>query len=402
MARQAGPRLEVTAMWTDPKITQRDVGIIGDPAELEALEGRLESFVSEIAAADIDESDEHGSTREYVRRLAEAGFLKYVAPSAHGGAHERVRSTPLCLIRQWLSRHSGALDTAFVMQGLGSNPVNLGGSDALASQLLPRVVRGEAICAFALTEPDAGSDISGMQTTAHADGDGVRLEGEKCWISNAGVADSYVVFAREGGQLEGDKARFGAFWVPGDAPGLSVEPMKVIAPHPIGRVKLDGVAVPAAHRLGEPGNGLRIALANLDVFRVTVGAAALGLADRALAETTRHLQTRVQFGKPLAKQQGLRFALADVATDHVASQLLVYRAAGARDRGHGTPDQAAMAKLHATESAQRTIDRAVQSFGGRGVTVGEAVERLYREVRALRIYEGTSEIQKLVIARSMF
>lgn len=389
-------------MWTDPKITQRDVGVFGDPAELEALEGRLEAFVSEIAEAGIDESDEHGSTREYVRRLAAAGFLKYVAPSAHGGAHERVRSTPLCLIRQWLSRHSGALDTAFVMQGLGSNPVNLGGSDALASQLLPRVVRGEAICAFALTEPEAGSDISGMQTTAHADGDGVRLEGEKCWISNAGVADSYVVFAREGGQPDGEKPRFGAFWVPGDAPGLSIEPMQVIAPHPIGRVKFDGVAVPAAHRLGEAGKGLRIALANLDVFRVTVGAAALGLADRALAETTRHLQTRVQFGKPLAKQQGLRFALADVATDHVASQLLVYRAAGARDRGHATPDQAAMAKLHATESAQRTIDRAVQSFGGRGVTVGEAVERLYREVRALRIYEGTSEIQKLVIARSMF
>lgn len=389
-------------MWTDSKIIPRDVGVFGDPAELETLEDRLEAFVAEIAEANIDESDERGSTREYVRRLAAAGFLKYVAPSAHGGAHEQVRSTPLCLIRQWLARHSGALDTAFVMQGLGSNPVNLGGSAALASQLLPRVVRGEAICAFALTEPEAGSDISGMQTTAHPDGEGVRLEGEKCWISNAGLADSYVVFAREGDQPQGDKPRFGAFWVPGDAPGLSVEPMQVIAPHPIGRVTFDGVAVPAAHRLGEPGKGLRIALANLDVFRVTVGAAALGLADRALAETTRHLQARVQFGKPLAKQQGLRFALAEVATDHVASQLLVYRAAGARDRGHATPDQAAMAKLHATESAQRTIDRAVQSFGGRGVTVGEPVERLYREVRALRIYEGTSEIQKLVIARSMF
>ncbi|MCR9160957.1 MAG: acyl-CoA dehydrogenase family protein [Nannocystaceae bacterium] len=388
-------------MWTDPKITARDVGVHGDRAELEALEDRLQSFVADIADARIDESDEHESTREYVRRLADADFLRYVAPAAHGGAHAQVRSTPLCLIRQWLARHSGALDTAFVMQGLGSNPVNLGGSDALAAALLPRVVRGEAICAFALTEPDAGSDVSGMQTTAHPHGDGVRLEGEKCWISNAGVADSYVVFAREGVQPEGEKPSFGAFWVPGDAPGLSVEPMQVIAPHPIGRVKFDGVVVPGAHRLGEPGKGLRIALANLDVFRVTVGAAALGLADRALAETTAHLKTRVQFGKPLAKQQGLRFALADVATDHVASQLLVYRAAGARDRGHASPDQAAMAKLHATESAQRTIDRAVQSFGGRGVTVGEAVERLYREVRALRIYEGTSEIQKLVIARSM-
>ena len=389
-------------MWTDPKITRRDVGVSAESEEFSGLEERLERFVAEVAAADIDESDEHGSTRQYVQRLAEAGFLRYVAPAAHGGAHAQVRSTPLCLIRQWLARHSGALDTAFVMQGLGSNPVTLGGSQALCAQLLPRVVAGEAICAFALTEPEAGSDVSGMQTMAQPEGDGVRLHGEKCWISNAGVADSYVVFAREAEDGENGKPRFGAFWVPADAPGLSVEPMQVIAPHPIGRVRFDGVLVPAAHRLGEAGKGLRIALANLDVFRVTVGAAALGLADRALQETVAHLQSRVQFGKPLAKQQGLRFALADVATDHVAAQLLVYRAATARDTGRATPDQAAMAKLSATESAQRTIDRAVQSFGGRGVTVGETVERLYREVRALRIYEGTSEIQKLVIARSMF
>ena len=387
-------------MWTQSKITRRDVGVSG--AEFEALEYRLEAFLAEIVAANIDECDEHGSAREYVRRLAEAGLLRYVAPAGHGGAHAKVRSTPLCLIRQWLARHSGALDTAFVMQGLGSNPVNLGGSQTLAAQLLPRVVRGEAICAFALTEPEAGSDVAAMQTVAHRDGGGVRLSGEKCWISNAGVADSYVVFAREGQDGEGGKPRFGAFWVPGDAPGLSVEPMRVIAPHPIGRVRFDGVAVPAAHRLGEPGKGLHIALANLDVFRVTVGAAALGLADRALSETVAHLTTRVQFGRPLAQQQGLRFALADVATDHVASQLLVYRAAAARDDDRASPDMAAMAKLHATESAQRTIDRAVQSFGGRGVTVGEVAERLYREVRALRIYEGTSEVQKLVIARSMF
>ena len=389
-------------MWTEAKITRRDVGVHGDIDELAQLEDRLEAFVASLADANIDESDEYGSTRAYVQRLAEAGFLRYVAPASGGGAHEHVRSTPLCLIRQWLSRYSGALDTAFVMQGLGSNPVNLGGRPALASSLMPRVVAGEAICAFALTEPDAGSDVSGMKTTAHPDGDGVRLQGEKAWISNAGIADSYVVFAREAEDDPTGKPRFGAFWVPGDAPGLTVEPMQVIAPHPIGRVRFDGVQVPDAHRLGEPGQGLRIALANLDVFRVTVGAAALGLADRALSETVAHLQSRVQFGKPLAKQQGLRFALADVATDHVASQLLVYRAAAARDRGTATSDQAAMAKLHATESAQRTIDRAVQSFGGRGVTVGETPERLYREIRALRIYEGTSEIQKLVIARSMF
>ena len=401
MARQAGSGVEMS-MVGDPKVLRRDVGVSGDAAELEDLEARLEAFLAELASADIDESDEHACTRQYVRRLAAAGFLRYVAPAAQGGAHAQVRSTPLCIIRQWLSRHSGALDTAFVMQGLGSNPVTLGGSDALRSQLLPRVVSGEAVCAFALTEPEAGSDVSGMQTRAEIDGEGVQLHGEKCWISNAGVADSYVVFAREAEDAEGGKPRFGAFWVPGDAPGLSVEPMKVIAPHPIGKVRFDGVRVPAVHRLGEPGQGLRIALANLDVFRVTVGAAALGLADRALSETVAHLNSRVQFGKPLSKQQGLRFAIADVATDHVAAQLLVYRAAAARDRGSATPDQAAMAKLFATESAQRTIDRAVQSFGGRGVTVGEAPERLYREIRALRIYEGTSEIQKLVIARALF
>jgi acyl-CoA dehydrogenase len=189
--------------------------------------------------------------------------------------------------------------------------------------------------------------------------------------------------------------------VPGDAPGLHVEPVHVIAPHPIGTVRLVDVRVPAAHRLGRPGEGLKLALSTLDVFRVTVGAAALGLADRALAEMVAHLRARVQFGKPLAAQQGLRFAVADVATDHVAAQLLVYRAAAARDRGTATPEVAAMAKLHATESAQRMIDRAVQSLGGLGVTVGSPTERLYREIRALRIYEGTSEIQKLVIARAL-
>ena len=207
--------------------------------------------------------------------------------------------------------------------------------------------------------------------------------------------------AEEEGDDAGGRPRFGAFWVPGDAPGLRVTPIKVIAPHPIGAVDLEGVEVPAEHRLGAPGEGLKIALGNLDVFRVSVGAAALGLADRALTTMIEHLNARRQFGKPLAAQQGLQFALADVATDHVAAQLLVYRAAAARDQGRASADQPAMAKLFATESAQRTIDRAVQSFGGRGVTVGEVPERLYREIRALRIYEGTSEIQKLIIGRAL-
>jgi acyl-CoA dehydrogenase len=385
-------------MFTSARILERDVGVAGP--EWQALEDRLAHFTAALRGAPVDESDEGAATRAYVQRLAGAGLLTYMVPDAFGGPAASVRSVPLCLIRQWLARESGALDTAFVMQGLGSNPVTMAGPPALQQALLPRVARGEVICAFALTEPEAGSDIKNMQTTATVVDGGVRLRGSKCFITNAGIADSYVVFAREGDSTV-ERPRFGAFWLAGDTPGLSFKPAKVIAPHPIGAVILDDAFVPAAHRLGEFGDGLRIALANLEVFRVTVGAAALGLADRALEETVRHLRARVQFGKPLADQQGLQFALADVATDHVAAQLLVYRAATARDEGRGTPDQAAMAKMCATESAQRTIDRAVQSFGGLGVTVGQAPERLYREIRALRIYEGTTEIQKLVIARAL-
>jgi acyl-CoA dehydrogenase len=390
-------------MLQAPRILDRQLGVIGgDHQEWAALEERLQAFVAAQAADPVDEADEHAATREHVRRLAEAGLLRMMVPAEHGGAHARPLATPVCLTRQWLSRHSGVLDTAFVMQGLGSYPVTQAGAPALRAELLPRVARGEVICAFALTEPHAGSDVSGMRTLAEPDGDGgVRLHGEKCFISNAGIAGSYVVFAREQDGEDG-KPRFGAFWVPGDAEGLSVERIEVIAPHPIGTVRFEGVRVPAEHRLGAPGEGLHIALGTLDLFRVTVGAAALGLADRALAEAVRHLGERVQFGKPLAQQQGLRFALAEVVTDHVAAQLLVYRAAGARDEGRATPDMPAMAKLHATETAQRVVDRAVQSLGGLGVTVGQATERLYREVRALRIYEGTSEIQKLVIARALF
>lgn len=390
-------------MLQAPRILDRQLGVIGgDHREWAALEGRLEAFVAAQAAAPVDESDEHAATREYVRRLADAGLLRMMVPAEHGGAYERPLATAVCLARQWLSRHSGALDTAFVMQGLGSYPVTQAGAPALKAELLPRIASGEVIGAFALTEPNAGSDVSGMSTRAEPDeGGGVRLHGEKCFISNAGIAGSYVVFAREPDGDDG-KPRYGAFWVPGDAAGLSVERIEVIAPHPIGTVRLEGVRVPAEHRLGKPGEGLHIALATLDLFRVTVGAAALGLGDRALSEAVRHLHQRVQFGKPLAQQQGLRFALAEVVTDHVAAQLLVYRAAAARDEGRATADMPAMAKLHATETAQRVIDRAVQSLGGLGVTVGQATERLYREVRALRIYEGTSEIQKLVIARALF
>jgi acyl-CoA dehydrogenase len=398
----------MTAAFTDSRILDRDLATIHGIHDADtragwvALEDRLAAFCAELSERPVDEGDEREATREYVRRLAAAGLLGLVVPAAFGGAHERVSATAICLARQWLARHSGALDTAFVMQGLGSYPVVLAGSEELQRSLMPEVASGEVICAFALTEPEAGSDVGGMRTTAEPEADGgVRLDGFKTFISNAGIADSYVVFAREAEPSAEGKARYGAFWVPGDAGGLSVEPIAVTAPHPIGTVHFDGVHVPAGHRLGAPGEGLRIALGNLDQFRATVGAAALGIADRALEESARHLGSRVQFGRPLAKQQGLRFAMAELAADHVAAQLMVYRAAAARDRGDATPDQPAMAKLLATELAQRAVDRCVQNFGGRGVVVGEVPERLYREVRALRIYEGTSEIQKLVIARAL-
>lgn len=384
-------------MLLTPSVTLRGV-LPGEAARWRALEDTLAGFVDALRAAPVPEDDEDVAARTYAARLADAGLLTWMVPAAYGGAAEGLSSTAICLIRQWLARESGALDTAFVMQGLGSYPVALAGREALKVELLPRVARGLAICAFALTEPEAGSDVKNIQTTATAADGGVVLDGAKCFISNAGVADSYTVFAREGG---GDRPRISAFWVPGDAPGLKVIRTKVIAPHPIGRVEFDQVFVPDAHRVGEPGAGLKLALGNLDVFRVSVGAAALGLADRAIGETVAHLKRRVQFGKPLAEQQGLQFALADVATEHLAAQLLVYRAAAARDEGRATSDMAAMAKMAATESAQRAIDRAVQSFGGLGVTVGQVPERLYREIRALRIYEGATEVQKLVIARAL-
>ena len=400
------PGSEVAMMFAT-RITDRKLGVIaGDLDKWRALEDELEQFAAHAMAEPVDERDENAATRTYVARLAKAGLLRWVVPAAYGGAADKLSTTALCLVRQWLARYSGALDSAFVMQGLGSYAVTLGGAQPLRRALLPRVVSGEVICAFALTEPEAGSDVAAMSTIARPTADGgVVLEGTKCFISNAPIAGSYVVFAREADddQLSsGGKPRFGAFWVPGDAPGLVVEPIHVIAPHPIGTVHLRGVMVPAEHRLGAVGEGLRLAFSTLDVFRISVGGAALGFADRALAETVKHLKSRVQFGKPLATQQGLRFLVAEVATEHVAAQMLVYRAAGARDRGDAAPEDSAVAKLYATEVAQRVIDRAVQSLGGLGVTVGSATERLYREIRALRIYEGTSEIQKLVIARALF
>jgi alkylation response protein AidB-like acyl-CoA dehydrogenase len=340
-----------------------------------------------------DGQDVDATCREWVRRLAADGWLRYAVPTADGGVHDQLEVRSLCLIRETLARRSGLADFAFAMQGLGAGPISLFGSTALKQRYLPPVAAGNAIAAFALSEAEAGSDVGAMRTVARPDLGGYVIEGEKSWISNAGIADFYVVFCRLA-----DK--FAAFVVEADNPGLRVtERIPVIAPHPLGTVEFDRCRVHAGAMVGEPGSGMRVALGTLDVFRSTVAAAALGFARRALDEAVHWTRTRQVFGKPLGDHQLTQARLADMAVAVDASALLVYRAAWTRDTGaQRITREAAMAKLYATEAAQRVIDDAVQLFGGRGVVSGEPVERLYREIRALRIYEGTSEIQKLVIA----
>jgi alkylation response protein AidB-like acyl-CoA dehydrogenase len=348
--------------------------------EIEPLEGK-------------EDEDLDGTCREIVRRLGAGGWLRYAV--AEGLQPIDVRS--LCLIRETLGRFSGIADFAFALQGLGSGPLSLFGSEAQRRTWLPRVAAGEAIPAFALSEAEAGSDVAAMSTTARQDGDSWVIDGEKTWISNAGLADFYVVFCR---LPEMGEKGFGAFLVEEDNPGLRVsERIGVLAPHPLGTITFRDCRVPADALIGEPGRGLKVALATLDVFRSTVGAAALGFARRALDEALAWARRRRAFGKSLAEFQLTQARLADMALEVDASALLVYRAAWARDSGADrVTREAAMAKLFATEAAQRVIDQAVQLLGGRGVVAGSPVERLYREVRALRIYEGTSEIQRLIIA----
>lgn len=333
-----------------------------------------------------------------VRRFGSLGWLRQAVPAAYGGAHPSLDVRSLCLSRETLAYYDGLADFAFAMQGLGSGPISLYGSEALKKRYLPGVARGEAIAAFALSEPNAGSDVVSMTTTATREDDGWwRLDGEKTWISNGGIADFYTVFAR---YPQGGERAFAAFVVDAATPGLSVaERLEIIAPHPLARLTFDGCRLPPDALIGEPGKGLRVALGTLDVFRSTVGAAALGFARRALDEAVAHTRRRKAFGQALADFQLTQARLADMATAIDASALLVYRAAWTKDtRGARVTREAAMAKLHATESAQQVIDGAVQLLGGLGVQAGHPVEKLYREIRALRIYEGTSEIQKLVIA----
>lgn len=332
---------------------------------------------------------------EILSRLARGGWLSRAVPDADGALDVRT----LCLTRETLARRSALADFVFAMQGLGSGPISLFGTPEQKAGWLPRVARGEAAAAFALSEPEAGSDAAALATTATRTPSGWRIDGTKTWISNGGIASFYVVFARTG---EAPGARgLSAFVVPSDAPGLSVtERIPLIAPHPLATLRFDGCEVGPDALIGSGGEGFRIAMATLDVFRPTVGAAALGLARRALDEALRRSSTRTLFGAPLADLQMTQAALADMALGVDASALLVYRAAWTKDSGAPrVTREAAMAKLHATETAQAVIDAAVQLFGGQGVVSGHIVERLYRDVRALRIYEGASEVQKVVIAR---
>jgi acyl-CoA dehydrogenase len=355
---------------------------------------------AEGAVALVDHRDADKSVRAFVRALGEAGWLKTVVPAALGGTHKSLDVRTLCLAREILGWHDGLADFAFAMQGLGSYPVTAFGSDALKKKVLPEVANGRHIAAFALSEPRSGSDVAAIDMTAKPDGNThIRLDGEKTWISNGGIADHYVVFARSG-EAPGAKG-LSAFFVPADAPGLTIaERLETIAPHPLARLRFEGCRVPVENRLGNPGDGFRVAMATLDVFRSTVGAASLGFARRALEETLARVSSRQLFGAPLADLQMTQASLADSVSDVDAAALLIYRAAWTKDQGaQRIAREAAMAKLFATEMAQRVIDRAVQLHGGDGVRAGSKVEQLYREIRALRIYEGASEVQKVIVAR---
>ena len=367
-----------------------------------ALEQRLDEWaarhIGQHHGADVDDA-----CRRLVRQLGEGGWLRHaVAGVAHGGEGDAIDTRAICLIRETLARHDGLADFAFAMQGLGAGAISLHGSAAQRDAYLPRVARGEAIAAFALSEPQAGSDVAAMQCAAVPDQDGGHyvLDGEKTWISNGGIADFYVVFARTGEQ-PGARG-ISAFIVGAGTPGFDIaERIQVIAPHPLARLTFSGCRIPAANRIGAAGQGFKVAMATLDVFRTSVAAAALGFARRALDEALAHATRRPMFGQMLSDFQLTQVKLAQMATGVDAAALLTYRAAWRRDQGRKVTKEAAMAKMTATETAQQVIDAALQMFGGLGVVSGQPVERLYREIRALRIYEGATEVQQLIIAREL-
>jgi acyl-CoA dehydrogenase len=347
---------------------------------------------------------EHGADvdtecRMLVRSLGESGWLRHAVAGPYG-AGDAIDTRSICLVRETLARHSGLADFAFAMQGLGSGAISLQGTPEQKERYLSRVAQGGAIAAFALSEPDAGSDVGALQCGAHIEGDHAVINGEKTWISNGGIADFYVVFCRTG-EAPGPRG-ISAFIVDADTPGLAVaERIEVIAPHPLARLRFTNCRVPLTQRVGAAGEGFKVAMRTLDVFRTSVAAAALGFARRAMDEALQRAMTRKMFNQRLADFQLTQAKLAQMATTIDSSALLVYRAAWQRDQGKNVTREAAMAKLTATEGAQQVIDAAVQIFGGLGVVSGQVVERLYREIRSLRIYEGATEVQQLIIAREL-
>jgi acyl-CoA dehydrogenase len=362
------------------------------------LADRLETWAAQNLSH-IDHDDTDRACRNLVAALGREGWLKFTAPGE--GDVEMIDVRTLALIRETLARHSGLADFAFAMQGLGAGPISFFGDDEQRKTWLPKTRSGKAIAAFSLSEPASGSDVANISTTARRDGNGFVIDGEKTWISNGGIADFYIVFARTG---EAPGARgLSAFVVEAGSPGLKVaERLNTIAPHPLARLRFEGCRVPASALIGRGGDGFKIAMATLDVFRTSVGAAALGFARRALDETLKRAAGRHLSGAPLADLQMVQGHLADMALEIDAAALLIYRAAWTKDMGAArVTREAAMAKLFATEAAQRVIDNAVQIHGGDGVRSGHPVETLYREIRALRIYEGASDVQKIVIARSV-
>jgi acyl-CoA dehydrogenase len=357
------------------------------------------------ALREIAPLDHHGDVDaacgKILKRLAAGGWLEYAVPAAYGGRHEGLDVRSLCIVRETLARTSGLADFVFAMQGLGSGPITLFGDDDIKRRYLTEVSKGKKVAAFALSEPEAGSDVSAIATTATLDGDHYVINGSKTWISNGGIADFYTLFCRTG-EAPGSRG-ISAIVIDADTPGLEIEErIDLIAPHPLAKIRFTNCRVPKTNLLGQGGDGFRIAMATLDVFRSTVGAAALGFARRALDEAMDRATRHKLFGAPLFDLQITQGKLADMAVQVDASALLIYRSAWSKDHFKGrVTREAAMAKYYATESAQKVIDAAQQMFGGLGVVSGVPVEQLYREIRALRIYEGASEVQQVVIARQL-
>jgi len=369
-----------------------------------ALATDLDRWAGRVLSDDLQDHSVHAvddACRKLVRQLGEGGWLKYaIGGAAYGASADTIDTRAVCLVRETLARHSGLADFVFAMQGLGSGAISIFGSPEQKGRYLPCVARGTAIAAFAISEPDAGSDVAAVACAARQDGESYVINGEKTWISNGGIADFYVVFARTG-EAAGAKV-ISAFIVDANAHGLEIaERIEVMAPHPLARLAFRNCRVPATQRLGEAGQGFKIAMSTLDVFRSSVAAAALGFARRALHDALSRSTSRKMFGQQLSDFQLTQAKLAKMATDIDAAALLTYRAAWLKDMGLPVTVEAAMAKMTATEIAQQAIDSAVQIFGALGVVSGKPVERLYREIRPLRIYEGATEVQQLIIARGI-